>query len=257
MEMNKLSEPEDPLPLQSPLAAVVAVAINGKRKTKYVVRGIVNKMLHNILFFVFFIITIVLISVGVMIPITEVREDVAAAYRKEVDWQTIVPESDDVASALAREVNKSNVTKLVIGASTPGISQGSQVLSGISQMFARPSSVDMTHLRCQSLDSEERNETITTHFSSSGIGNIVGRQSSLQSLTEDTESRKFNQGSISDALSGYSISESQANLNFELEKLRIELNHVRGMYEIAQSERLTPLKSLTISRNGNWKKRES
>lgn len=86
---------------------------------------------------------------------------------------------------------------------------GSQVLSGISQMFARPSSVDMTHLRCQSLDSEERNETITTHLSSSSIGNIVGRQSSLQSLTEDTESRKFNQGSISDALSGYSTSESQ------------------------------------------------
>lgn len=28
----------------------------------------------------------------------------------------------------------------------------------------------------------------------------------------------------------------QVNINFELEKLRIELRHVRGMYAMAQSE---------------------
>ncbi|KAF8008710.1 hypothetical protein BT93_K2384 [Corymbia citriodora subsp. variegata] len=305
--MNKLSEPEDPLPLQSPLSAVVAVAINGKRKSKYVVRWalenfipegkVVFKLIH-----VCAVLSSVPTPMGITIPITEVREDVAAAYRKEVNWQTnellhpykimcvrrkvlvdvVVLESDDVASALAQEVHTSNITKLVIGASSPGlfsrkidtlsstisagipsfctvyaISKGklssirpsdmetngntkddnsSQALSRISQMFARPSSVDVNHLWSQSLGSEEGNGTITTHFSSSSIGNIGGRESSLQSLMAETESRTSNQGSVSDAISGYSTSESQANLNFELEKLRIELSHVRGMYEMARSE---------------------
>lgn len=323
MEINKPSEPEDPLPLQSPLSAVVAVAINGKRESKYVVRWalenfipegkVVFKLIH-----VRAVLSSVPTPMGIMIPITEVREDVIAAYRKEVNWQThellhaykimcvkkkvlvdvVVLESEDVASALAQVVHKSNITKLVIGTSTPGLfsrktgtlsstisakipsfctvyaiskgklssirpsdmetngntkddysdtsstsgssgsgsQRGSQAPSIRSQMFARPSSVNVNHLRCQSLGSEEGNDPITTNFSSSSIGNIVGRESSLQSLMSETESRMSNQESISDVLSGYSTSESQANLNFELEKLRIELNHVRGMYEMAQSE---------------------
>lgn len=86
---------------------------------------------------------------------------------------------------------------------------GSKALPVISQMFARPSSADMNYLQCQSLDSEEGNETITTCFRSSSIGNIVGRESSLQRFVAETESRMSNKGSISDALSGYSTSESQ------------------------------------------------
>ncbi|MCI50255.1 U-box domain-containing protein 35-like, partial [Trifolium medium] len=69
-------------------------------------------------------------------PISQVRDDVAAAYRQEVEWQThqmllpfkkmceqrkvhvdvVVIESDDVASAVAEEIAKDGITKLVVGA---------------------------------------------------------------------------------------------------------------------------------------------
>ncbi|XP_012858143.1 PREDICTED: U-box domain-containing protein 35-like [Erythranthe guttata] len=79
-------------------------------------------------------------KVGNGIPIAQVRDDVAAAYRKEIEWQTnekllpyqnycirrkiqaevVTIESDDVVNAIADEIAKSNIKKLVIGASSAG-----------------------------------------------------------------------------------------------------------------------------------------
>ena len=39
----------------------------------------------------------------------------------------------------------------------------------------------------------------------------------------------------------------QVNINFELEKLRIELRHVRGMYAIAQSENIDAARKVSFS----------
>lgn len=110
------------------------------------------------------------LAVGNSIPITQVREDVAAAYKKDVEWQTtermlpfrkiitqkkvsahgsfqtffvmqtvmikhlillssvkqmqadlVIIESDDIAKAIAEEVTRSTINKLVIGAASRGI----------------------------------------------------------------------------------------------------------------------------------------
>lgn len=100
-------------------------------------------------------------SVGNSIPISQVRDDVVAAFRKDVEWQTseklhpykmlctrlkvnrhqksgkspkikslivqnytqvqvevVQLESDDIVEAIAHEVSKLNIIKLVIGASS-------------------------------------------------------------------------------------------------------------------------------------------
>ncbi|KAI4383049.1 hypothetical protein MLD38_008930 [Melastoma candidum] len=131
---------------ESPPGQVVAVAVSGRKESKYMVRwalekfapegDVVIKLLH-----VRPVITAVPTPMGNLIPISQVREDVAAAYKQEIEWQRkqmllpyrklcgrkkiqadiLVIESDDVANALAEEVTKSAVNKLVIGAATPGL----------------------------------------------------------------------------------------------------------------------------------------
>ncbi|KAG8069589.1 hypothetical protein GUJ93_ZPchr0006g41799 [Zizania palustris] len=94
---------------------------------------------------------------GNFIPITQVREDVAAAYKKEVEWQAskmllpykkmcaqrqveaeaVLLESDDVSIAISEEIRKFNVCKLVLGSSSSGIFRrklkGSKTASKISE----------------------------------------------------------------------------------------------------------------------------
>ncbi|XP_059461057.1 U-box domain-containing protein 35-like [Corylus avellana] len=134
---------EKPLPF---LPSVVAVAIDGKRKSKYVVRWALEKFVPEgkVIFKLMHVrprISGVPTPMGNSIPLSQVREDVAAAYIKEVEWQTnekllpykklfaqkkvevdvVVIESGDVAIAIAEEVAKHGINKLVIGASSRGL----------------------------------------------------------------------------------------------------------------------------------------
>ncbi|KAK7259769.1 hypothetical protein RIF29_25382 [Crotalaria pallida] len=127
-------------------SSVVALAIKGNKKSKYVVQWALNKfvpegMIIFKLIHVYAGIKGVPTPMGNVIPLLHVRNDVATAFKNEVEWQKIqmllpfkkicehrkvhvdvvVLESDDVATAVAEEVAKGATTKLVVGASSGGI----------------------------------------------------------------------------------------------------------------------------------------
>ncbi|KAK6132118.1 hypothetical protein DH2020_034143 [Rehmannia glutinosa] len=132
----------------STTSSVVAVAINGGKKSKYVIKWALENLIPEggpehvcfKLLHVFPEITIVPTPMGTGIPISQVRDDVAAAFRKEVEWQTtekllryklfcirrevqaeiVQIESGDVENAIAKEIAKCNIDKLVVGASSTG-----------------------------------------------------------------------------------------------------------------------------------------
>lgn len=120
----------------------VAVAVNGSKKSKRAVLWALNKfvpegMAHFSLLYVRPKITRVPTAMGNYIPISKVRDDIASAYKKEVEWQAndmlltykqlfsgrkvevnnVVIEADDVADALSSEIAKLKINKLVVGAS--------------------------------------------------------------------------------------------------------------------------------------------
>lgn len=127
-------------------SSVVALAIKGNKKSKYVVQWALNKFVpEGMIIFKLIHVHAGIVGVptpmGNMLPISQVRDDVAAAYKKEIECETnqmllpfkqmceqrkvhvevVVIESDDVASAVAEEVTKYAITKLVVGASTGGL----------------------------------------------------------------------------------------------------------------------------------------
>ncbi|XP_022159450.1 U-box domain-containing protein 35-like isoform X3 [Momordica charantia] len=359
------------LPSPSP---VVAVAISGKRNSKYIIRwslekfvpeGIINfKMLHiipritsvptpNCKFKLYDNVD----AVGNSIPLSQVRDDVAVAYRKEIGWQTsekllpykkmftqrkvqldiVTLEADDVANAIIEEVTKCSISKLVIGVSSQGffsrklnglssrisalapryctvyaISKGKlasirppdtetnvsikdnmseassansyssytsssptdggsslvtsyshfhspssslplqrfQALSTINQPFltTKTNSIKGSHSRCQSTQSieiEEQVDGIRSSSYASDCAQTLSRASSCRSLPTDSQSWVSDEASSSGAFNDYSSCESQADVNFELEKLRIELRHARGMYAIAQRETIDASRKLS------------
>ncbi|XP_076895404.1 U-box domain-containing protein 35-like [Bidens hawaiensis] len=144
--------------LATPSCLVVALAVSESRKTKYVVRWALDKFVPEgmILFKLFYIrpkITRIPTPIGPQL-ISQVREDVVTAYKKEIEWQTyqkLIPyknmcdrrkvdveivqiESDDVVEAIKHEIVKNNISKLVIGASSKGIfSRGKNLSSKISE----------------------------------------------------------------------------------------------------------------------------
>ncbi|KAL8160302.1 hypothetical protein V2J09_001839 [Rumex salicifolius] len=134
---------------------VVAIALNGGSKSKYVIKWALEKFMSesNVTFKLFHIyppITAVPTPMGTLIPITQVREDVANAYRKEAEWQKteiILPyqrlciykkvpteivliESDDIQHTLAMEISKARIKELVIGASSLNNSLFSRKVKG-------------------------------------------------------------------------------------------------------------------------------
>ncbi|KAJ1376959.1 Zinc finger, RING/FYVE/PHD-type [Sesbania bispinosa] len=127
-------------------SSMVAIAIKGNKKSKYVVQWALNKFVPEgmIIFKLIHVqagIKGVPTPMGNVIPLSQVRNDVATAYKKEVECQTnqmllplkkmceqrkvhvdaVVIESDDVATSVAEEVAKGAITKLVVGASSSGI----------------------------------------------------------------------------------------------------------------------------------------
>ncbi|KAJ7949484.1 U-box domain-containing protein kinase family protein [Quillaja saponaria] len=343
---------------QNNSSPVVAVAIKGNRKSKYVVMWALNKFVPEgrIIFKLIHVragITGVPTPMGNIIPFSQVRDDVAAAFKKEVEWQTsemllpykkmctnrkvqvdvVVIESDDVAIAIAKEVAKAPITTLVIGASSRGIfrrklkglsarisvctprfctiyavSKGKlsslrpsdiqidgsnkadcsetsfssnnssnytsssrtdlgsvasislshspslpmqrfQALSTLNQTFintnnTNASTIEVKHSRCQSLDIGKEINVSSSSPSNSDTAVTLSRASSCRSMPTDDQSWISDQTSITDVLTECPSSDSQANINFELEKLRIELRHVRGMHALAQSENIDASRKL-------------
>uniref|UniRef100_A0A803KT77 RING-type E3 ubiquitin transferase n=1 Tax=Chenopodium quinoa TaxID=63459 RepID=A0A803KT77_CHEQI len=130
----------------SSCSRVIAIALNGGAKSKYIVRWAMEKFIPegNVafkLFHVFPKITGVPTPMGNLIPLPQVRDDVAVAYKKEIEWQRtemILPfqrllnskkvqaelvliESEDVAIGIATEITRHGIKELVIGASSNGL----------------------------------------------------------------------------------------------------------------------------------------
>ncbi|XP_010548832.1 PREDICTED: U-box domain-containing protein 52-like [Tarenaya hassleriana] len=123
----------------------VAIAISGKKKSKYIVFWALEKFIPDgvssfKLLYVRPPILTVPTPMGNAIPISDVRDDVALAYKQEVEWNTsemlrpykkmcerrkvqvevMVLESQDTVGAIAEEMTNSGTDKLVIGLSMRG-----------------------------------------------------------------------------------------------------------------------------------------
>ncbi|KAL2920436.1 U-box domain-containing protein 35 [Bienertia sinuspersici] len=125
---------------------VIAVALNGGAKSKHIVRWAAEKFISEgkvafKLLHVFPRITGVPTPMGNLIPLPQVRDDVAVAYKKEIEWQRnemILPykrmlsqkkvpvelvliEAEDVANGISMEMSQHGIKELVIGASSNGL----------------------------------------------------------------------------------------------------------------------------------------
>ncbi|GMP69833.1 hypothetical protein CsSME_00028938 [Camellia sinensis var. sinensis] len=146
MEESEIAEVGGLLGLPAPASLTVAIAINGNRSSKYIIKWALEKFVPKgaVMFRLLHVrpkITAVPTPMGNSIPLSEVRNDVAAAYMKEIEWQTnekLLPykkmciqkkvqveilqiESDNVVHAISNEVSKSTINKLVVGASSRGM----------------------------------------------------------------------------------------------------------------------------------------
>ncbi|GMP69832.1 hypothetical protein CsSME_00028938 [Camellia sinensis var. sinensis] len=159
MEESEIAEVGGLLGLPAPASLTVAIAINGNRSSKYIIKWALEKFVPKgaVMFRLLHVrpkITAVPTPMGNSIPLSEVRNDVAAAYMKEIEWQTnekLLPykkmciqkkvqveilqiESDNVVHAISNEVSKSTINKLVVGASSRGMfSRGRNLSSKISE----------------------------------------------------------------------------------------------------------------------------
>ncbi|KAK9137589.1 hypothetical protein Sjap_008183 [Stephania japonica] len=119
----------------------VAVAVNGSRKSNCALKWALERFSDEskVMFKLLHVrarITTVPTPMGNYIPISQVQDDVATAYKKEMEWKTskrLLPqkqlcsekkveaeriEADDVRVAISNEVSKSQISMLVIGASS-------------------------------------------------------------------------------------------------------------------------------------------
>ncbi|KAL0304060.1 UNVERIFIED_CONTAM: U-box domain-containing protein 52 [Sesamum radiatum] len=324
MEEKNINKVEGLNKLPPPAYSVAAVAVSGSRKSKYVVKWALEKFVpEGLVYFRLLhvrpVIDRIPTPMGNLIPITQVRDDVATAFRKEVEWQAtekLLPykrmcdqrkveveivqiESDDVVTAVAGEIRKHKISKLVIGASPRSIfsrartlsakiseccptfctvyavlkenchhcgvrlfdccywtEQGSiglfshfrsaslpeqrfQALSTINQtlLHKRMPSSGIMHPRNLSLDTAGRSNETNISPSGSYAIDTISQASSFTS--SEAENPSWGQASTSDI-----STENQANIDFELEKLRIELRHIRGMYAMAQGEAIDASRKL-------------
>ncbi|CAM9002571.1 unnamed protein product [Rhodiola kirilowii] len=150
MEKGKIIVAEDDFMLNSPPAMVVAAALVGDRCGKHVIKwmldnfesetNIIFKLLH-VRPKIKLVPTPTVYTVGNLIPISQVREDVAEAYRKEMEWRAteqislckkiflhkkvpidvIMFESDDEPNVISEEVETSSISKLVIESSSTSL----------------------------------------------------------------------------------------------------------------------------------------
>ncbi|PON51051.1 Mitogen-activated protein kinase kinase kinase [Parasponia andersonii] len=347
MDRREVVEEDDKFSLPTPSGRLtVGIAINGHRRSKNIVLWALDKFVPegNIsvkLIHVHPRIVAVPTAMGNLLPLSQVREDVAAVYRKEMEWQKnelllpyrkiclqrkvevdiVMIESDDVPSAIASQVAKLAISKLVIGAPSRGmftrkpkglstkisartpnfctvyaVSKGKlssirppnletvrsvsddncdassiitnssyasssqtdigsatsssnyrsssltmqrfQALTTMNQTLIRTKkdSFDSYSSRYQFSNLEEGKDDMGSCSITSDAEHALSYISSSASMENDNHSCTSDQASTSDVVTDCSSSESQVNINFEIEKLRIELRHVKGMYAMAQSE---------------------
>ncbi|XP_058084702.1 U-box domain-containing protein 35-like isoform X2 [Magnolia sinica] len=337
--------------LQPPSVSTVAVAVNGKNNCKSAVKWALGKFVPEgrVQFKLLHVrarITMVPTAMGNYLPISQVRDEVASAYKKEVEWRTtamllpykqmcsqkqveaeaVVIEADDVADAISEEIAKFSINTLVIGASsrsmlarklrgrdvcsriservpsfctvyvvskgrlssvrastsetnesardersdsnlstnsclsstsstqtectntTPSVNfshfrssslpdQRYQALLTINQAVVnkRASPDDTHHSKSLSVSTEEEVMSSNSSFSDFQYGGSM--ESSYRSFQTDSQSCYSDQASTSDLPTDSPLPGSQVDISFELERLRIELRHVRGMYTMAQNEK--------------------
>ncbi|XP_074284298.1 U-box domain-containing protein 35-like [Silene latifolia] len=122
---------------------VVAVALTGSRKSKYILKWALDQFLPegNVRFKILHVypkITVIPTPMGTWVPVAEVREDLVCSYKQETEWkkkkrllpykkaleaqkiesEIVVIESDDVAMTLCLEIERHYIRHLVIGCSS-------------------------------------------------------------------------------------------------------------------------------------------
>ncbi|XP_057453645.1 U-box domain-containing protein 35 isoform X2 [Lotus japonicus] len=217
--MDRIQEAGERNNSQRPPTSAVALAIKGNKKSKYVVQWALNKFVPEGMI-IFKLIHVH--AVGNVIPLSQVRSDIATAYKQEVEMQTnqmllpfkrmceqrkvhvnvAVIESDDVATAVAEEVAKDAITKLVVGASSRGLFKSKQKgmsakISVCTPRFCTVFAVSKGKLSIRQSDMQyegsikddisdtsfssgsSSNYTSTTQTDSGSIGSYPGLRSSL------------------------------------------------------------------------------
>ncbi|KAK6131824.1 hypothetical protein DH2020_034442 [Rehmannia glutinosa] len=258
----------------SAISSVVAVAINGGKKSKYVIKWALENLIPEggpehvcfKLLHVFPEISIVPTPMGTGIPISQVRDDVAAAFRKEVEWQTtekllryklfcirrevqaeiVQIESNDVENAIAKEIAKLNIDKLVVGASSTGASPPTkqfQYVSTTNDIIISDRRTSSSDTKTSSYHKGEREDDEISTSSSSDITDQKSKESSFRSQMTGSHSWTTDQSSSLNASTDFSAG-SQVNINYELQQLRKELRQVQGMYAKAQTEAIDASRKL-------------
>ncbi|KAG2244423.1 hypothetical protein Bca52824_093753 [Brassica carinata] len=209
--------------LALPPSFTVFVALSEGKKNKNVVTWALDKFAPegNVGFKLLHIhprITSVPTPMGNTIPISEVRDDVVAAYRQEILWQSEevlkpykrmferkkvavevhVIESDNVAAAIAEEVTRSSIERLVIGGSSRSFfSRKADMCSAISALvptFCTVYVVSKGKLSCVRPSDSDGNATIRDDGSertdsSSGSSGPTSESTDGVSSALDSQSR--------------------------------------------------------------------
>ncbi|XP_020592192.1 U-box domain-containing protein 52-like [Phalaenopsis equestris] len=124
-------------------SSTILVAINGTKRSKLALKWALDAFLsvervHLKLFYVRPPVKTIPTPMGAFVPISQVRDDIVSAYKKDIECQTramifpykeicsrrkleveiVVREGDDVAKEIGKEVENFNISRLVIGASS-------------------------------------------------------------------------------------------------------------------------------------------
>uniref|UniRef100_A0A1J3DL40 RING-type E3 ubiquitin transferase n=1 Tax=Noccaea caerulescens TaxID=107243 RepID=A0A1J3DL40_NOCCA len=158
--------------------------------------------------------------------------------KSDIDIETsIADERSENQFSLSSHSGSVNSTSSHQFSSTPLLCQRIQALSTVNQKvgtkMGTKNDIDTHHNRAASLhvdDTKMLNQKGFYRTNSSGIG--YGGGSDIHSR----RSSHTDEGSSSSCYSDPTSSSSQVNKDFELEKLKIELRHIKGMYAVAQSE---------------------
>uniref|UniRef100_A0ACD6AC76 Uncharacterized protein n=2 Tax=Avena sativa TaxID=4498 RepID=A0ACD6AC76_AVESA len=146
MEIEEDDSGETMPEMEAPGVSTVAIAVSGSRSSRHALKWALDKFVPGgqVLFRILHVrppITMVPTPMGNYIPVSQVRDDVASAYREELEWQArnmllpfkkmcaqrkveaeaVLLESDDVPSAIGDEIDKFNIGKLVLGSSSRSI----------------------------------------------------------------------------------------------------------------------------------------
>ncbi|KAM0923976.1 hypothetical protein ACQ4PT_005168 [Festuca glaucescens] len=146
MEIEEDDSGETVPEMEAPGVSTVAIAVSGSKSSRHALKWALDKFVPGgqVLFRILHVrppITMVPTPMGNYIPISQVRDDVASAYREEVEWQArsrllpfkkmcaqrqveaeaVLLESEDVPSAISEEIDKFNIGKLVLGSSSKSI----------------------------------------------------------------------------------------------------------------------------------------